>query len=74
MITLPIHVFMFTIPFGTLIGTFSEKIFFGGRLPTLVGVDLIRPPQNMWPLNFEKFQNQRSETPFWDDFQGINHS
>ncbi len=61
MITLPIHVFMFTIPFGTRIGILSENIIFGSRLLTLVGVDLIRQPQNLWPLNFEKFQNQKTK-------------
>ncbi len=48
---------MFPTPFVTLIEKFPEKIVFGSRLPTLVGVDLVRPPQNIWPLNFEKSQN-----------------
>ena len=66
------HVFMFTTPFGTLIGTFSEKIFFGTRLPTLVGIDLVRPPQNIWPLNFEKSQYLRFCLPK-SDYRKIDH-
>ncbi len=46
------------------------KMIFGSRLPTLVGVDLVRTPQKY----SEKFENLWHKTPFWDGFQGINHS
>ncbi len=66
------HVFLFTTPFGTLIGTFPEKIFFRSRLPTLAGVDLVRPPQNISPLNFEKSRYLRFGLPK-SDYSKISH-
>ena len=55
-ITIQKNVFMITILLKTLSDTFSEKIFFESRLPTLVGVDLGRPPRNLTNPSFEKFQ------------------
>ncbi len=51
MITLQKHVFAFTISFGTLVGTFSQNIVFGSRLPTLVGIYLERFARALgeWP-------------------------